>query len=122
MDDIIADELAEALNEKIKDQHQRRQTFRYSDIKAISKTAEGRRVLYWILDIAGIHRQPFSGENSHLTAFNCGKMQIGNSLLIDMMTADKTILAKAQNEYEALEKQYQIELENIKKKYNDENA
>jgi hypothetical protein len=50
---------------------------------AISKfvaDAEGRKFLWWLLEIGRIGTQPF-GNNALHTAFNCGELNIGQQIL-----------------------------------------
>jgi hypothetical protein len=50
-------------------------------IQAVMKTREGRRVMWWILEQAGVYRSSFTGNST--TFFNEGKRIVG----LDLLTA-----------------------------------
>jgi hypothetical protein len=43
-------------------------------------TRDGRRFLWWLLQIGQVGQQPFS-TNDRVTAFNCGELNVGNKVL-----------------------------------------
>lgn len=47
----------------------------------------GREVVWTMLEMAGIHRISFAGEETHKTAFNEGRRSLGNDLLAQCLTA-----------------------------------
>jgi hypothetical protein len=49
-------------------------------ITALLDHRHGRRLLWWMLEIGGVGRQPFSSNALH-TAFNCGELNVGQRLL-----------------------------------------
>lgn len=49
-------------------------------IRALLEHRHGRRLLWWMLEIGGIGRQPFA-SNALLTSFNCGELNVGQRLL-----------------------------------------
>lgn len=50
------------------------------DLRAVMASAEGRRVVYRLLEQAGVYRLSFAGEAPLLTAFNEGMRSVGLSL------------------------------------------
>lgn len=76
------------------------------DIRAVVKTAEGRRVLYWLLSEAGCFRSSFVHKAPHTTARNEGRREIGLILLEDLMAAKNDALLQMQNEYASEQKQF----------------
>lgn len=51
-----------------------------SAINALLQHEQGRKFLWWILELGKVHQQPFTG-NALTTAFNCGEMNIGQQFL-----------------------------------------
>lgn len=49
-------------------------------IALLLERREGRRFLWWLLEIGGVSIQPFAGESSYTTAFNCGILNVGNTI------------------------------------------
>ena len=52
-------------------------------VAAILSSAEGRRVLFWVLEQAGIYRDAFTGEDA-ATNYRLGQQHIGRRIL-DLM-------------------------------------
>jgi hypothetical protein len=52
-------------------------------IDALMKHHQGRKFLWWLLEMTGVGRQPFSG-NALTTAFNCGELNIGQQFFARM--------------------------------------
>ena len=48
--------------------------------KSVLATADGKRVLFWILEQAGIYRDPFGGGDQ-ATNYSLGQQSIGRKLL-----------------------------------------
>lgn len=46
-----------------------------ADIRAVLESPAGRRVMWWILDAAGVYRSSFTGNNT--TFFNEGRRDLG---------------------------------------------
>lgn len=44
------------------------------------KGKEGRRFLWWLLQIGKVNQQPFTMD-ARTTAFNCGELNVGNQIL-----------------------------------------
>lgn len=53
----------------------------HRSLNEVLTTAEGVRVLYWIMSQSGIYQTSFAGEATHATAFNLGKREVGSRLL-----------------------------------------
>lgn len=49
-------------------------------ILALLDHRHGRRLLWWMLTIGGVGRQPMASNALH-TAFNCGELNVGQRLL-----------------------------------------
>jgi hypothetical protein len=55
-----------------------------SDFLWLMSTEPGRRIVWRLLDLAGVFRLSYAGEATHATAFAEGSRQIGNVLLADI--------------------------------------
>lgn len=53
-------------------------------ISACLNTSNGRRLLWWILELGHINQQPFT-SNALSTAFQCGELNVGNQVLARIM-------------------------------------
>lgn len=65
-------------------------------IKAVLSTAEGKRVLFWVLEQAGIYRDAFSGDDA-ATNYILGQQAVGRKVIgmldqIDPRTYPKLLL------------------------------
>lgn len=49
-------------------------------ITALQKHRQGRKFLWWLLEVGGVNTQPFA-HNALQTSFNCGVMNVGNRIL-----------------------------------------
>lgn len=68
-------------NETLKRRWQKEDEFRIDS--AVSKAiedAEGRKFLWWLLEIGRVGLQPYA-NNALNTAFNCGEMNVGQRIL-----------------------------------------
>lgn len=54
------------------------------DFRWLMNEANGRRIVWRLLDLAGVFRLSYAGEATHATAFAEGGRQIGNVLLADI--------------------------------------
>lgn len=52
----------------------------HESIAALMKHPQGRKFLWWLLQVGGVGSQPFSG-NALQTSFNCGVLNVGNQIL-----------------------------------------
>jgi hypothetical protein len=50
-----------------------------TDLRALLELPAGRRILWWLLETAGIYRSSFTGNST--TFFNEGQRQVGLTLL-----------------------------------------
>lgn len=82
---------------------------------AVSKAlhdAEGRKFLWWLLQIGRVGTQPYSG-NALNTAFACGELNIGQQILdriISNFPEDYVVMMKERND-EFNERNKQLDLE-----------
>ena len=79
---------------------------------AISKFIEdeqGRKFLWWLLEIGRIGMQPYT-SNALNTAFNCGELNIGQRILERIITVspDGYLLMMKENERERRERDAEI--------------
>lgn len=57
------------------------------DIRWLMGHAQGRRLVWWLLSLAGVYRSTFVvGDGGRTTAFNEGKRALGLMLLDEVMT------------------------------------
>ena len=64
--------------------------------KAVLSTAEGKRVLFWVLEQAGVYRDAFSGDDA-ATNYVLGQQAVGRKLIgmmdeLDPRTYPKLLL------------------------------
>lgn len=69
-----------------------------SDVRAILKIPAGRRFIWRLWTMTGIFINPFTA-NSNQTAYNAGRMSIGQDILGDVNETDATVFAQIQQEY-----------------------
>lgn len=55
-----------------------------TDFEWLMSRKQGRRIVWRLLDLAGVYRLSYAGEATHATAFAEGSRQIGNVLLADI--------------------------------------
>jgi hypothetical protein len=82
---------------------------------AVSKTladAEGRKFLWWLLEIGRIGHQPYA-NNALNTAFNCGELNVGQRILdrIISVSAEGYLTMMKENESERSERTKQLALD-----------
>jgi hypothetical protein len=53
-------------------------------LTALAKHRDGRKFLWWILQLGHVGQQPFTG-NALDTAFNCGQLNVGNKFLAQII-------------------------------------
>jgi len=74
-------------------------------IVAFMQHSQGRRAVYWLLELAGTNSNPFVG-NALSTAFNCGRQSIGQALQSRVATVAPdfylTMLKESENEQRTL--------------------
>lgn len=67
------------------------------DIRKVASTEHGRRVIWWVLSLGGIYRDPFNPSGS-VTNLNIGKQQVARSVMSDLMEADEELFFQMQRE------------------------
>ncbi|MBR4592305.1 MAG: hypothetical protein IKO35_03770 [Elusimicrobiaceae bacterium] len=70
-----------------------------SDIQAVLKSAQGRRLLWRILQACRIRQHSFVPADAASTAFHCGQQSIGLFLLADIEEASPHAYAQMRGEY-----------------------
>jgi hypothetical protein len=77
--------------------------FRRQGLQSLASTYPGRRLLWDLIDAAGTFGQPFSSENPHATAFNCGMMEMGKFLLDQVLETEPNLFLILREETAALQ-------------------
>lgn len=80
----------------------RRNKKRYEVVNALMQHKDGRRWIYEILERCHIYTTSFVQGDPHATSFREGERNVGNSLLIDILTA-------AQDEYTLMMREALVE-------------
>lgn len=70
-----------------------------TDLQAVLKTAQGRRVLWRILQACRVHQHSFVPGDSSATAFHCGQQSIGLFLLEAIEDAAPQAYTQMRGEY-----------------------
>lgn len=70
-----------------------------SDMQAVLKTAQGRRVLWRLLQAARVHQHSFVPGDATSTAFHCGQQSLGLFLLTEIEEAAPNAYAQMRGEY-----------------------
>jgi hypothetical protein len=99
--------------EKLKRRWQKEDELRIDS--AVSKAiadAEGRKFLWWLLEIGRIGGQPYT-TNALNTAFNCGELNVGQRILdrIISVSAEGYVLMMKENEREVNERDKQLSVD-----------
>jgi hypothetical protein len=68
-------------------------------INALSETVEGRRFLWWLLKTGKVGTQPFA-SNALNTSFNCGELNVGNTILARIASVNPAVYVRMQQENE----------------------
>lgn len=79
---IVADSTDPAQLKRARDFDRLRRERELNDLAAVLRTAEGRRLVYRLFDVAGIFRSSFTGNST--TFFNEGQRQVGLIFLADI--------------------------------------
>lgn len=85
-----------------------------SDLCAVVRTPQGRRVLWRIFQTAQIEHHGFVPNDAQSTAFHCGQKSIGLFLLNELENAQAGVYAQMRAEYLS-------ELETGQKEINEQN-
>jgi hypothetical protein len=103
---------AEERNKKIAERDKRLRERELSDIVRVLRLAEGRRLMWRLLSVSGVLRNPFAGDNR--TDYNCGKQSVGQVFWADITPE---AFLQMQNEYkseqESLKKEIPSETDDI---------
>ena len=70
-----------------------------SDLQAVLKTAQGRRLLWRILQSCRVRQHAFVPRDCTATAFHCGQQSIGLFLLSEIEEASPNAYAQMRGEY-----------------------
>lgn len=70
-----------------------------SDVQQFVARADGRRVLWRVLEIAGPNRISHTPGDPYSTAFNEGKRAVANEILLMLWDADPNVYAQMQREH-----------------------
>lgn len=91
------DRVAEAQTRRAKERAKTRNVQIDSSIRKILSDSEGRRFLWWLLEIGRVNSQPFT-TNAITTAFNCGELNVGNQVLARIVEVDPASYVRMQME------------------------
>lgn len=91
------DRVAEAQTRRAKERAKTRNVQIDSSIRKILSDSEGRRFLWWLLEIGRVNAQPFT-TNAITTAFNCGELNVGNQVLARIVEVDPASYVRMQME------------------------
>jgi hypothetical protein len=95
--------------EKLKRRWQKEDELRIdSALSKVMADPEGRKFLWWLLEIGRIGMQPFSG-NALNTAFTCGELNVGQKILDRIITVSAEgyvlMMKESQSEFNERSKQ-----------------
>ena len=83
-------------------QRDRRKRERWlSDIRSVGKTADGRRVLWGVMEAGKPFKEPFAGENTNHTNFNLGRASVSRDFVYDVLEASAQLYHQIQSEQNA---------------------
>jgi hypothetical protein len=68
-------------------------------IASLAETVEGRRFMWWLLQVGKVGTQPFA-SNALNTSFNCGELNVGNSILARIASVSPAVYVRMQQENE----------------------
>lgn len=102
------DEIEEK-KKKLDEKYKKRRDKELTDLAAVLKTAEGRRLVWRILTEAGIFRSTFSGDEQGRQSWLEGKKDVGYLLMSDIMATDIKMFVQMQQEQIAKQKQDEAE-------------
>ncbi len=113
----VADEMDDSAAAKRRQERDRaKQLVKYrSDVEQIVSRADGRRVLWRILEMAGPNRISHTPGDPYTTAFLEGKRAVANDILLMLWDADQNVYAQMQREHQS---DLKSALENAKQKEN----
>lgn len=68
-------------------------------ITGLAQTVEGRRFLWWLLQIGKVGTQPFAANALNMS-FNCGELNVGNEILGRIISVDPAVYVRMMQENE----------------------
>jgi hypothetical protein len=68
-------------------------------IGQMAETVEGRRFLWWLLQVGKVGTQPFT-TNALTMSFNCGELNVGNTILGRITSVSTAVYVRMQQENE----------------------
>lgn len=68
-------------------------------INQLAATVEGRRFLWWLLQVGKVGTQPFAANALNMS-FNCGELNVGNTILARIATVNPAVYVRMQQENE----------------------
>lgn len=82
-----------------------------SAVAALVEHTQGRKLLWWLLEIGRIGMQPYA-NNALNTAFNCGELNVGQRILdrIISVSPEGYVRMMKENESESRERDAQLDL------------
>lgn len=82
------DHQLEALARKARRDEKKDKQDRDNAVQALLGTGQGRRYVYWLLEITkAIGVNPFAAD-SHVTAFHCGEQNVGQQIMAHVIEVD----------------------------------
>lgn len=78
-------------------------------LSRLGQTDDGRKLLWWLLQIGGVGTQPFAANALNMS-FNCGVLDVGNKILARIVTVDAAVYVRMMQEndsvYRELERRF----------------
>lgn len=68
-------------------------------IAGLAETIEGRRFLWWLLQVGKVGTQPFAANALNMS-FNCGELNVGNTILGRITSVSTAVYVRMQQENE----------------------
>lgn len=75
--------------EQLQEEALRKRKQELDDLAVVMDTAAGKRLIWRLLESAGVFRQSFVPDSPHSTSFNEGRRSHGNQLLSDIHADDR---------------------------------
>lgn len=84
-------------DEYLKNRQEQKFKRRIEDMKAVIKTPQGRRLIFWLLEQSGYFDCGFIQDSNRMYYFQ-GRREIGKAIIKDLEIADPTSFSKMQFE------------------------
>lgn len=68
-------------------------------IAQLATSTDGRRFLWWLLQVGKVGTQPFAANALNMS-FNCGELNVGNAILSRITSVDAAVYVRMQQENE----------------------